>query len=96
MAQSPIIELHSFFEGLNRLAISDANKHMIEDSGGIHIYQEFLEKGWGDERAEACRGLWTLCFNELVSEYVLGNAQLMSSELFNFVFSPGLIPGLIQ
>lgn len=66
------------FAGLNRLAMSDDNKLKINDNNGVPLYLEMLQSSSLPEQEEACKGLWTLCFNQIVADKISRNSDALS------------------
>lgn len=69
--------------------MSDFNALAIYDHEGVKLYKQLLESGNKEEKEEACRGLWTLSFNELVSKAILSDSKILSGQfmsIFGSVF----------
>lgn len=52
----------------------------IYDNQGIDLYSQLLGEGNMQEKEEACKGLWTLSFNELVSLAIQKDTKILAGE----------------
>lgn len=59
------------------MAIADGNKMTIHDEGGLALFLELLESGSLPEKEEACKGLWTLCFDEHIASQVSKDTKII-------------------
>lgn len=69
-------------DGVNRMALADANKEEIVSCGALPLYEAFLKTdGFEDQMRLACQGLWTLAFNDNNRKKILENKGCMEGLL---------------